>query len=112
LKDVEIHGDCCPSHELIINNDSDSTLFYLDPPYLHETRTAKKAYEFEMTRNDHEGLLGLIRTLEGKVFISGYRSTLYDDALDGWTRHEFDMPNHSGQGVTKQRRVECLWESP
>jgi hypothetical protein len=41
--------------------------------------------------------------------LSGYRSGLYDVALAGWQRHEFDMPNHSGQGQAKQRRTECLW---
>jgi DNA adenine methylase len=88
------------------------TLIYCDPPYLHETRTAKKAYALEMGRDDHEQLLVSLLDSKAKVFLSGYRSALYDDALRDWVRHEFDMPNHSGQGATKQRRVECVWESP
>lgn len=89
-----------------------SPLIYADPPYLHETRTHRDAYEFEMSREDHVGLLDALRDCRCKVFLSGYRSALYDEALAGWTRHEFPMPNHSGQGKTKQRRIECLWESP
>jgi DNA adenine methylase len=87
-------------------------LIYCDPPYLHETRTAKDAYAHEMTRGDHEQLLVALRDIDAKVFLSGYRSALYDEALSDWTRHEWELPNHSGQGKTKQRRVECLWESP
>jgi hypothetical protein len=36
------------------------------------------------------------------VFLSGYRHPLYDAMLAGWTRHDFEMPNHAGQGKTKQ----------
>jgi hypothetical protein len=43
------------------------------------------------------------------VAISGYGNPLYDRALARWDRHEFDMPNHSGQGTTKERRREVLW---
>lgn len=87
-------------------------LIYADPPYLHETRTHKAAYDHEMSRGDHEQLLVALRDSPAKVFLSGYHSPLYDEALREWTCHEFEMPNHSGQGKSKQRRVECLWESP
>lgn len=85
------------------------TLVYLDPPYLHETRTAKAAYEHEMTTDQHLDLLEWVNTTKARVMLSGYRSPLYDEALKGWRREEWDLPNHSGQGKTKQRRIECLW---
>lgn len=102
------------SANALIHNfkDTPGTVIYCDPPYLHETRTAKKVYDFEMSRDDHEAMLLEVAETTAKVFVSGYRSTLYDEALSDWTRHEFDMPNHSGQGKSKQRRVECVWESP
>lgn len=84
-------------------------LIYCDPPYLPETRTARKAYEHEMTDADHLLLLNLLSWARCKAMLSGYRSDLYDASLDGWHRVEFDMPNHSGQGRAKQRRTECLW---
>jgi DNA adenine methylase len=65
-----------------------------------------------MTRADHERLLEVLRGCRSRVFLSGYQNPLYGEALAGWTRHEFDMPNHSGQGKVKQRRVECVWENP
>jgi DNA adenine methylase len=104
---VEFH--CGPAVPLIADHDSPGTVIYCDPPYLHETRTTRNAYAHEMTYEDHQILLGCLLCCRGTVFLSGYRSSLYDAALAGWTRHEFDMPNHSGQGKTKQRRVECLW---
>jgi DNA adenine methylase len=96
---------------LICRFDSPDALIYCDPPYLHETRTAKKAYDHEMTSVDHHALLDTLKGCEGKVFLSGYRSATYDKALAGWKRTDFDMPNHSGQGKSKQRRIECVWEN-
>lgn len=96
---------------LIPMYDSPDTLFYLDPPYLHETRTARKAYEHEMDREAHVQLLEMIRSCTGKVMLSGYRSPLYDEALADWDMVAIDLPNHSGQGKAKQRRTECLWSN-
>jgi DNA adenine methylase len=110
---VEVHNDKATT--IIKAFDAPDALIYCDPPYLQETRTAKKAYgAFEMSRPDHRTLLETLLACKGKVFLSGYRSELYDFAFaeSGWARHEFSMPNHSGQGKSKQRRIECLWESP
>lgn len=86
------------------------TLIYADPPYLRATRTARDAYgEDEMTDEQHERLLQAITRTRARVMISHYRCDLYDAALADWRRVEWDMPNHSGQGRSKQRRVECLW---
>ena len=57
--------------------DSPNTLFYLDPPYVHETRTAKKVYKFEMSDRDHRELLETIRQVEGKVLLSGYATRYF-----------------------------------
>lgn len=107
VRRVEFH--CCDAVQLIRSNDSIGTLFYCDPPYLSETRTVKKAYQHEMTRDDHAALLGALKACRGMVFLSGYRNPIYDEVLAGWKRIDFEIANHSGQGKTKQRRVECLW---
>jgi DNA adenine methylase len=101
---------CRPAVEVIRQEDTPATLFYLDPPYLHETRTARKAYaRFEMTEADHRDLLDVLRRCRGKVMLSGYPSALYDTALSGWTRHAFDLPNNAAGGATKGRETEVLW---
>ncbi len=84
---------------------------YCDPPYLPSTRTQPKAYAREMTADDHREMLATLGEVRGMVLLSGYRSPLYDAELAGWHRVEWDLPNHSGQGHVKQRRVECLWSN-
>lgn len=99
-----------PALDVIRSEDTPKTLFYLDPPYLHETRKATRVYgDYEMSEGDHRDLLELLPRLRGKVMLSGYRSALYDEALSGWTRHEFPMPNHAAGGQTKRRMIECVW---
>ena len=49
-------------------------------------------------------VMGVAFYASGAVAISGYPCDLYDRALAGWARTEIDMPNHSGQGRTKERR--------
>lgn len=52
---------------------------YADPPYLLETRTSRRRYRCEYTREDHERLLALLRELPAAVILSGYPSALYED---------------------------------
>jgi hypothetical protein len=41
--------------------------------------------------------------------LSGYPSALYDDALAGWKRYTFDLPNNAASGTGKARETEVLW---
>jgi DNA adenine methylase len=106
--------------------DSRSTLHYCDPPYLQSTRTVPKAYDFEVVTRKatgksrisgadevwHERFLKHANACQGTVLIAGYPSKLYDKHLRGWTRHAWEMPNHSGQTAIKERRTEVLWIKP
>jgi DNA adenine methylase len=96
----------------ITETDSPETLTYLDPTYPHSTRTARDTYAHEMSDDQHRRLIETITHCRGMVAISGYANPLYDRALSGWKRIEFDMPNHAGQGRSKQRRTEVLWMNP
>lgn len=97
--------------ELISREDTPDTLFYLDPPYVHETRTVTDAYAYEMTDDRHSNLLRLLRSIRGKFMLSGYRSQLYDGvaARYGWRRADFDLPNNAAGGKSKRRMTESLW---
>jgi DNA adenine methylase len=110
LQGVELHQS--DAVDLIDRLDSPGTLFYLDPPYVHATRTAREAYQHEMSDEDHVRLLDAIVDVRGMVIISGYSTPLYDHSLRSWERHEFEMPNNSGQGKKKNRRVEVVWANP
>ena len=107
LRSVVILNDDALS--VIRKEDSPKTLFYLDPPYLHETRASKDVYEYEMTEQDHRDLLELIQGVQGKVMLSGYHSQLYDDTLSDWTLKEFNKANNASGAKEKRRMVECLW---
>ena len=102
-----------PALDAIRTEDGPGTLFYLDPPYLHETRATTGEYAHEMTERDHEDLLlALTRVkLKGRFLLSGYRSELYDEFAYAWKwqRHDFDLPNNAAAGSEKRRMTECVW---
>lgn len=91
--------------------DETDTFFYFDPPYLPDTRSngSKDVYEHEMSVEDHIDLLTFIRDARSKIMISGYTSSLYNKYLKGWKTAKKELANHSGQGKSKDRRIECLW---
>lgn len=109
LKRVLIRNQ--PALEVIQKEDGPRTLFYLDPPYLHETRATTDEYEHEMTAEQHGELLAILANLKGRFLLSGYRSVMYDSQakLCGWTRHDFELPNNSAGGKSKRRMTECVW---
>jgi DNA adenine methylase len=109
LKRVVILND--DAMNVIRQQDGPQTLFYIDCPYLHETRTVTKAYEYEFTDKQHEELLSLLNTVEGQVVLSGYPSTLYRDMLPApkWREVQLSVANHAASGDTKRRMTECLW---
>lgn len=99
-----------PAVDVIRKMDTPKTLFYLDPPYLHETRASKNAYgPFEMSDENHRELLTKIKVVEGMVMLSGYPSPLYESMLGDWHCEVFDMPNHAAGGLKKARETECVW---
>ncbi|WP_294929392.1 DNA adenine methylase [uncultured Paracoccus sp.] len=69
-------------------HDSPDALHYVDPPYVAATRDPGRDYAHEMTEADHADLLAFLRTLRGRVILSGYAHPLYDDALSDWRRVE------------------------
>ena len=92
-------------------------LFYLDPPYLRETRNVNRdSYEHEMSLEEHVELLELIAELasqdKGDFIVSGYDSDLYNDffAENGWTKSTKQVAASSQKGASV--RTECLWTSP
>ncbi len=95
--------------DVICQQDGPGSLFYLDPPYLGETRATDKVYEHEMAIEEHKDLLNIIRECKGNVMLSGYPSELYDSQLSNWNRHEFVLPNQAAGGKQKRRMIEVVW---
>lgn len=88
--------------------DRKETLFYADPPYLMETRSAKSVmYVDEFDENEHIRLAQVLKALRGKVIVSGYVSNLYEELYAGWKQVRRKSKAQNGLP-----RVECLWLSP
>lgn len=73
--------------DLLDKYDSDDTLFYLDPPYIAETRTNANVYDKEMPIDKHKELIQKICNVKGKVILSGYDNPIYEELLNnGWSK--------------------------
>lgn len=99
-----------PAVEVIQGHDSPSTLFYVDPPYPLSTRPGSgKRYAHEMSDDEHRRLAEVLRSVQGKVVISGYPCALYDQELyPDWTRRE----HHASTNGSSSGRTEVVWLSP
>jgi DNA adenine methylase len=88
LRGVQI--ECLDIFDLLDRYDQRNVMWYLDPPYVAETRASWKqtAYAHEMTLEDHEKLLDVVVKLRGSVMISGYHHELYANCLAGWNMME------------------------
>ncbi len=90
-------------------------MFYLDPPYLHETRApgAREIYrDFEMSDAQHESLLKLLKKVRGKVLLSGYDSKMYRQHLVApkWHLVQWKVKNQTtGPGTKRPIVTECCW---
>ena len=93
--------------EVMWHYDSEDTLFYVDPPYLLNTRTHGRAYQFEMTVEEHVELASFLSQCKGMIVISGYPSELYEHLYSSW-----DVVSRNAIGEKASRKVECLWISP
>jgi len=109
------------SWERTIKYDSTSTLFYLDPPYVPDTRRDGE-YEHEMSLEDHYRFVEGIQQLRGSVVLSGYPNDVYAQLEDaGWERYDkattcmvaarTKATGLKGSGGVKenQKRTESLW---
>lgn len=98
--------------EVMRGFDAADTLHYVDPPYVHATRTNGnkhdvKQYRYEMTDEDHAALGALLTSLRGMVIVSGYPHPLYDEMFAGWKRREIKA---LADGALE--RTEVLWINP
>jgi DNA adenine methylase len=97
-----------PATDVIRLYDGPKTLFYCDPPYVHDTRGDAKAYKYEMTDEQHADLAAALNAARGKVAVSNYDCELMDRLYPApkWTKFSSGpRTNHA----TKGQRVEVLW---
>jgi len=106
------------------NWDYEDSVVYMDPPYIHETRSAGR-YRFEIDTSEHEKLVDwlLSSKCKVKVILSGYEHKIYEPLeKHGWKK--IKIRTHCwavgrtkaigllGQGAgqdEKYYRTECVW---
>lgn len=97
-----------PAIEVIRLYDSPDTLFYCDPPYVHDTRGDKNTYAYEMSNEEHCQLALVLNSVQGRVAISGYDCDLMNALYPSPNWYKNIAPTkiiHS----TKGERTEILW---
>lgn len=102
-----------PALQVIGNHDTPETLFYVDPPYLHETRVmanTNRYYRHELTDADHIELLDALDKVAGMVVLNGYPSELYDSRLKHWQRYTTLSRASANRGTSL--RTEVIWLNP
>ena len=109
-----IYIECDDALKIIKRYDSPTTLFYLDPPYLPETRSNRwreHAYTCEMTVDQHFKLARRLQAIKGMAVVSGYPSTSYDKWYSGWrtyTKRARVNTGRKGAGLATEK----IWISP
>lgn len=98
-----------PAIDVIQRQDQPGALHYVDPPYVHSTRSSRQGrggmgYAHEMKDADHRQLAEVLHGCRGMVMLSGYRSALYDELYGDWRRYE-----HKAAADMGKQRTECMW---
>lgn len=110
---LRVQIENAPAIEVIHRFDSPETLFYCDPPYVHESRSDTNAYAYEMSDDEHRELSAVLHTVKGKVALSGYHSSLMNKLYGGWKYIEAPTKKahstNTGADNNKQNRTEVLW---
>lgn len=101
-----------PAIDVIQKNDTETTLFFVDPPYLLGTRNLSRGavYRHEMTNEDHQKLLETLLNVKGFVVLSGYESEIYNEALTNWQKFKKKSRISSGRGTAVKEEV--IWLNP
>lgn len=120
LQNVQVeHNDF---RAILKTYDTPNTLFYLDPPYVFQTRQKQgkdHGYNHEMTDADHADMITRLLSLQGSAIVSGYAHAIYEPLVaHGWQRVDIattsSASNRKGDGSGKRlhSRTETLWISP
>lgn len=95
--------------KVIQDHDRENTLFFVDPPYVLDTRNmGGKAYRHEMTNADHKQLISVLKGCKCKVILCGYEHPIYE--LLNWKKVVKSVAAAGQSGSVL--REEVLWINP
>jgi DNA adenine methylase len=113
LKTVQIEN--MDYKELLKKYDGVNTLFYLDPPYVHETRKMTYEYEHEINQDEHVKLVDILLNTKAKCVLSGYDHPVYNRLIEnGWFKEllgEYDKRSEKsiGDNQPRSKGKEYIW---
>lgn len=91
--------------------DHPNTLLYVDPPYVHASRSSMmnkrsgtNGYAHELDDAGHRQLAAKLHAVRGMVVISGYPSDLYQELYGDWEQHQRGAVADTGKA-----RTEVVW---
>lgn len=114
IRSVQV--ECRDGIDIIREWDTDDTTFYLDPPYILDTRGGNKYYAVEPGDDFHRRLVEVMVAAKGAVVLSGYAHPLYYPLLRaGWCTDTYGQSTtmdlaQSFKGTTRSR-VEVVYRN-
>jgi len=117
-----VNLECRDALEVIQYWDTPQTVFYIDPPYVPETRKDANKYHHEADIGHHQKLVEILLQIQGSAVLSGYDHPVYKPLEEaGWERREIktfckaaaptrknDLKG-TGRMLAKVPRVEIVW---
>jgi len=97
-----------PAIDVVELYDAKETLFYCDPPYVHDTRGDSKAYGHEMNDEQHRALADALNRAKGMVAFSNYECDLINKLYSPKRWRKIIGPERTIHS-TKDTRSEVLW---
>ena len=114
LRDAQIDNRCALA--VIAGYDSPDTTFYLDPPYIHDTRKSSNDYDVEQPDEFHRQLVQALLEIQGYAVLSGYDHPIYAPLeAHGWQKLGYEVAIYAANGATTQvkpKRTEFIWLNP
>lgn len=101
--------------EVIRHWDSPDTVFYVDPPYVQDTRVKgrRNDYAHECSDDHHAQLVDVLRAIKGKAVLSGYATGIYAPLRrDGWKVRRFEVACYASRARSKRTEVAWISNAP
>lgn len=100
--------------DLIEEFDDPDTVFYLDPPYVLDSKRSSTREDYAVGNEADEFHLRMVEVVlaaRGMVVMSGYESPLYDPLLEmGWGKDGWEVKDKVRKSQTSRREV--VWRNP
>lgn len=120
---ISVHLENRNAFDVIKDYDRHETFIYLDPPYVPYTRQTME-FQHEMSIEQHEELIDIIKDCKSMILLSGYNNPIYEQL--NWIRKDQSFVcqaigrNKSCRGLGKNslkdnkeyQRMESLWINP